>query len=90
MGSTGVKHGRSADGLGGESDMGRRHTARRCGLGRSATQQPGEHQKKAPVQDRGRESLIAVITLRLLLREEKQGTTTLRLSFKNQFSALER
>jgi len=34
----------------------------------------------------GRESLIAVITLRLLLREEKQGTTTLRLSFRVNFN----
>jgi hypothetical protein len=30
-------------------------------------------------------SLIAVITLRHLLREEKQGTTASRLSFKNDF-----
>jgi len=46
--------------------------------------------KKGPGRNRGRESLIAVITLRLLLREEKQGTTTLRLSFAYKFSALER
>jgi len=37
--------------------------------------------KKAPAEKPGPQSLIAVITLRLLLREEKQGTTTLRLSF---------
>jgi hypothetical protein len=46
--------------------------------------------KKKPRQKPGRESLIAVITLRLLLREEKQGTTALRLSFTGKFSALER
>jgi hypothetical protein len=34
---------------------------------------------------RGWKSLIAVITSRLLLREEKQGTTTLRLSFDDDF-----
>jgi hypothetical protein len=41
----------------------------------------GDGQKKAPATKPGRESLFAVITQRLLLREEKQGTTTLRLSF---------
>jgi hypothetical protein len=34
----------------------------------------------------GLESLIAVITVRLLLREEKQGTTALRLSSGGDFS----
>lgn len=32
-----------------------------------------DEKKKAPVEDQGLKSLIAVITLRRLLREEKQG-----------------
>jgi hypothetical protein len=43
-------------------------------------------QKKAPAMRLGPASLIAVITLRHLLREEKQGTTASRLSFKSHFS----
>jgi hypothetical protein len=42
--------------------------------------------KKAPANRPGLESLIAVITVRLLLREEKQGTTALRLSSAVDFS----
>jgi len=42
--------------------------------------------KKAPANGLGQKSLIAVITARLLLREEKQGTITLRLSFSDNFS----
>jgi hypothetical protein len=41
------------------------------------------HAKKTPADEPGLESLFAVITSRLLLREEKQGTTTLRLSSGN-------
>ncbi|MBA4342032.1 MAG: hypothetical protein C0423_07760 [Methylibium sp.] len=43
-------------------------------------------QKKALAIKPGLESLFAVITSRLLLREEKQGTITLRLSFRINFS----
>jgi hypothetical protein len=43
-------------------------------------------EKKAPANRPGLESLIAVITVRLLLREEKQGTTALRLSSAVDFS----
>jgi hypothetical protein len=39
--------------------------------------------KKTPADEPGLESLFAVITSRLLLREEKQGRTTLRLSSGN-------
>jgi hypothetical protein len=43
--------------------------------------------KRKPRPSRpGLKSLIAVITVRLLLREEKQGMTTLRLSFSVDFS----
>jgi len=42
--------------------------------------------RKAPASLLGLQSLIAVITLRLLLREEKQGMTTLRLSFAGYFN----
>ena len=42
--------------------------------------------EKNPGHGPGLESLIAVITLRLLLREEKQGTTTSRLSSKINLS----
>ena len=42
--------------------------------------------EKAPALTPGLKSLIAVITLRHLLREEKQGTTALRLSFAGHFS----
>lgn len=44
----------------------------------------GRH-KKSPGHQPGLESLIAVITVRLLLREEKQGTTTLQLSSEGDF-----
>jgi len=37
--------------------------------------------KKTPIVRIGVASLIAVITVRHLLREEKQGTTALQLSF---------
>ena len=43
-------------------------------------------QRKAPAQGQGLKSLNAVITVRHLLREEKQGTTALQLSFRNYFS----
>jgi hypothetical protein len=46
---------------------------------------PVPKKKKAPAYGPGQKSLIAVITVRLLLREEKQGTTTLRLSFTGNF-----
>ena len=42
--------------------------------------------KKGPVTRTGAASLIAVITVRHLLREEKQGTTALRLSFADDLS----
>jgi hypothetical protein len=42
-------------------------------------------ERKKPRHEPGLESLIAVITARLLLREEKQGTTTLRLSSADDF-----
>jgi hypothetical protein len=42
--------------------------------------------KKAPAFRLGLQCLIAVITLRHLLREVKQGMTTSRLSFTGQFS----
>ena len=46
-----------------------------------------EAQKKSPDPlGQGFESLNAVITVRRLLREEKQGMTTLRLSFTANFS----
>jgi hypothetical protein len=45
----------------------------------------GSAMKKAPAMGLGPKSLIAVITARLLLREEKQGMTTLRLSFADNF-----
>jgi hypothetical protein len=46
-----------------------------------------EAQKKSPDPlGQGFESLNAVITVRRLLREEKQGMTTLRLSFNGYFS----
>ena len=43
-------------------------------------------QRKAPATRPGLKCLIAVITVRHLLREEKQGMTTLRLSFAGYFS----
>jgi porphobilinogen synthase len=43
--------------------------------------------KKGPGAGPGPASLIAVITLRHLLREEKQGTTTSQLSSKNESSS---
>jgi hypothetical protein len=43
-------------------------------------------EKKTPAMRLGPASLIAVITLRHLLREEKQGTTASRLSFNSYFS----
>jgi hypothetical protein len=46
----------------------------------------GGTQKKRPRHEPGPASLIAVITLRHLLREEKQGATASRLSSKNDFS----
>ena len=42
--------------------------------------------KKAPAFRLGLQCLIAVITLRHLLREVKQGMTASRLSFDSQFS----
>jgi hypothetical protein len=50
---------------------------------RVATSALGNRQPKmkGPGHGPGLQSLIAVITLRRLLREEKQGMTTLRLSF---------
>jgi hypothetical protein len=46
-----------------------------------------EAQKKSPDPlGQGFESLNAVITVRRLLREEKQGMTTLRLSFNSYFT----
>src|SRR5438105_191398 len=42
--------------------------------------------EKAPTDRSGLKSLNAVITVRRLLREEKQGTTALRLSFNSYFS----
>lgn len=42
--------------------------------------------EKSPGNGPGLKSLIAVITARLLLREEKQGMTALRLSFAYNFS----
>jgi hypothetical protein len=42
--------------------------------------------KKTPITRIGVASLIAVITLRHLLREEKQGTTALQLSFADDRS----
>ena len=41
--------------------------------GRGGDSKRGAGKKKAPVEDQGLKSLIAVITLRRLLREEKQG-----------------
>ncbi len=47
--------------------------------------------KKSPDPlGQGFESLNAVITVRRLLREEKQGMTTLRLSFTGYFSRCDR
>jgi hypothetical protein len=48
--------------------------------------QNGRHKKKAPTIRPGLKSLNAVITIRHLLREEKQGMTASRLSFANYFS----
>jgi hypothetical protein len=45
------------------------------------------HKKRGPGTGPGPASLIAVITLRHLLREEKQGMTSSRISFKNYFSS---
>ena len=42
--------------------------------------------KKTPAEEPGLESLFAVITSRLLLREEKQGTTAFRLSSGGNFN----
>jgi hypothetical protein len=59
----------------------------RCGK-RPDNRQGKSSLKKSPDSlESGRQSPIAVITLRLLLREEKQGTTASRLSFRNQFSS---
>ncbi len=44
------------------------------------------HKKKAPTVRPGLKSLNAVITIRHLLREEKQGMTASRLSFAVYFS----
>jgi hypothetical protein len=44
-------------------------------------------EKKWPRHQPGPASLIAVITLRHLLREEKQGTATSRPPFENEFSS---
>src|SRR5438477_12683748 len=50
------------------------------------SRRPTGPEEKAPTVRPGLKSLNAVITVRHLLREEKQGTTTLRLSFTNYFS----
>jgi hypothetical protein len=46
-----------------------------------------DRRKKGPGMTPGPASLIAVITLRHLLREEKQGTTASRLLSENEFSS---
>jgi hypothetical protein len=43
-------------------------------------------EEKSPDRKSGLKSLNAVITVRHLLREEKQGMTALRLSFTDHFS----
>ena len=57
------------------------------GAGPGSPVRPDEAAKKSgPGTRPGPASLIAVITVRRLLREEKQGTTTSRLSFIVEFS----
>jgi len=51
----------------------------RVAIGRARPKSRGA--KKTPIVRIGVASLIAVITVRHLLREEKQGTTALQLSF---------
>jgi hypothetical protein len=53
---------------------------------RNLMRKRGAEKEKAPTRRSGLKSLNAVITVRHLLREEKQGMTALRLSFTNYFS----
>jgi hypothetical protein len=62
----------------GPAGQGRRGQDERFAAGRTLKEKP----RPRP----GLQSLIAVITLRRLLREEKQGMTALRLSFEGYFS----